>query len=283
MGSSRLAVAHDAGGHSRELKHSSVRAFRHAPPKISPLLMRWFLAYAPYFASKHLHSVRVSGEENLPAGDGLPLVIYMNHPSWWDPMIAAVLARRYFPARQHYAPIDSEALKKYKFFAKLGMFGVEAGSFASHRKFLDIGEQLLQQPNSALWVTAQGRFADPRERPLRLSSGLAHLLARIQTFAVIPAAVEYAFWEERTAEGLIRFGKPMLGNAHLAPSAWMNSLTDQLARTMDQLAADSIARNTARFTTILSGGAGVGGVYDIWRSFKARLRGQTFHAEHGEK
>ncbi len=283
MGSSRLALAHDAGTHSSEPRHSSVRSFKDAPPKISPLLMRWFLAYAPYFTRKHLHSVRVSGEENLRFAEGLPLAIYMNHPSWWDPMIAAVLARRYFPARQHYAPIDSEALKKYKFFAKLGMFGVENGSFASHRRFLDIGEQLLRRPNSVLWVTAQGRFADPRERPLRLSSGLAHLLARSHTFAVIPAAIEYAFWEERTAEALIRFGKPTLGSERLTPSAWTNSLTDQLTRTMDQLAADSIARNTSRFTTILSGGAGVGGVYDIWRGVKARLRGQTFHVEHGEK
>ena len=48
------------------------------------------------------------------------------------------------------------------------------------------------------------------------------------------------------------------------------------------LAADCIRRNREVFETLLQGRAGVGGIYDFWRSLGARLRGRPFRAEHGE-
>jgi hypothetical protein len=42
-------------------------------------------------------------------------------------------------------------------------------------------------------------------------------------------------------------------------------------------------RKASDFQIVLRGGAGQGGVYDIWRYAKAKLRGEPFRKEHGDK
>ncbi len=97
-----------------------------ALPKQSLWLYRWFLWYCRKFACKHFHAVRLSRSSHaLPAFDGKPLLFVMNHPSWWDVIIGVFLSGR-FPAYRHYAPIEAAMLSKYRFFSRLGFFGIDA-------------------------------------------------------------------------------------------------------------------------------------------------------------
>ena len=273
MGGSGLAVH----------RTSSTPSFRNPLPEVSPLVLQWFLSYAQRYARQSFHSVRVAEDRHALAVAGRPLLIYMNHPSWWDPILAAVLARSYFPGCLHYSPIDSAALQKYKFFAKLGFFGVTRNDHSSARKLLDIGSQALCRKNTVLWITPQGRFSDVRERPLRLGSGLRHLAHCAPNCVVLPVALEYAFWEERTPEALVRFGSPLTGHDLREALHIPNYFEIHLEETMDALSQDSIARNAAAFRTIAAGRAGVGGIYDAWRRLRSKLRGEAFHLEHGER
>ena len=59
---------------------------------------------------------------------GLPLVIYSNHASWWDPLVGLVLKSEFFADRTPFAPMDAAMLERYKLFARLGFFGVEQHS-----------------------------------------------------------------------------------------------------------------------------------------------------------
>jgi hypothetical protein len=52
---------------------------------------------------------------------------------------------------------------------------VETGSARGARHFLTTSQEILSRPDSALWIAAEGRFSDPRERPVRLRSGIGHL------------------------------------------------------------------------------------------------------------
>jgi hypothetical protein len=65
-------------------------------------------------------------------------------------MICLFLARRLFPDRRHYGPIEAAALTRYRFFEKLGFFGVEPGTIQGARRFLEIGKEILEQPDSVL-------------------------------------------------------------------------------------------------------------------------------------
>jgi hypothetical protein len=57
-------------------------------------------------------------------------------------------------------------------------------------------------------------------------------------------------------------------------------LETKLQETQDALAAESIRRDEQLFTTLLSGRAGVGGVYDLWRRLAATWRRRSFAREH---
>ena len=67
----------------------------------------------------------------------------------------------------------------------------------------------LERPDAALGITPEGRFSDPRERPVRLEPGLAHLARRLDRGVFLPLALEYPFWQERTPEALACFGAPV--------------------------------------------------------------------------
>ena len=55
-----------------------------------------------------------------------------------------------------------------------------------------------------------------------------------------------------------------------------------LTDTLDGLNADAVSRDPARFTPLLGGAVGVGGVYDGFRRLRAWLTGQTFRPAHAD-
>jgi 1-acyl-sn-glycerol-3-phosphate acyltransferase len=253
-------------------------------PEPSPWVFRLFGGYAQRYVARHFHAVRLAGAAPAfgAAGSG-PLVVYLNHAAWWDPLTCLLLATRFFPGRTHYAPIDAPALGRYGFFRKLGFFGVEQGTRRGAAQFLRAGLAALSRPSAVLWVTAEGEFRDPRRRPVELRPGVAHLLRRMAGGRVLPLAVEYPFWQERTPELLARFGEAIDVAPHAGDSVaqWQARLAANLEDAMDRLAADSMRRDPARFQTLLGGRAGVGGVYDLWRRAAALVRREPFRAEHG--
>ena len=253
-------------------------------PVISRPLFHWFTWYSHRYLRRHFHTLRVS-RSGLPPASKLPLVIYSNHASWWDPLAGLVLKSEFFADRALFAPMDAAMLKRYQMFAKLGFFGVEQHSRRGAAQFLRTAEAVLQSPQHLLAVTPQSRFADVRERPLRFQAGLGHLATRVQQAAFVPMAAEYVFWEERLPEILVRFGEPVeIRPPHRAAGdakSWTTLFEDKLAATLDALAVEAQRRRPDDFQIVLRGGAGQGGVYDWWRSLKARWHGEAFTKEHG--
>lgn len=253
-------------------------------PVISPILLRWFSSYARRYVARHFHSLRLLQHPNVGAFNGRPLVVFLNHASWWDPLICLLLAERCYPGRPVYAPIDSAQLERYRFFRKLGFFGVEPDTRRGAATFLRMGEQILSNDQAMLWVTPQGRFADPRERPLAFRSGLGHLAPRVPGTLFVPLALEYAYWHERTPEALACFGDPIrvdMENLHWSAETWTRTLESHLAAAQDRLAAASTVRASNDFKVLQGGAAGVGGIYDRWRQWRARWRGEAFQQKHG--
>jgi hypothetical protein len=57
-------------------------------------------------------------------------------------------------------------------------------------------------------------------------------------------------------------------------------LQARLVQAMDRLAEAAVSRDAPRFDILLSGRAGVGGVYDAWRRLRALRRGEVFDSAH---
>jgi 1-acyl-sn-glycerol-3-phosphate acyltransferase len=260
-----------------------------AVPQVSPFLAHWFGRYATRHLANHFHAVRMSKDSSHSnLGETGPLVVYGNHASWWDPMIAVFLTRQVFAGKKAFAPIDAAALEQYRFFEKLGFFGVDQKEGRrGAAQFLKTTGAILGRQESVLWLTPQGEFADVRSRPVVFQAGIAHLARRSHGVTFLPLAIEYVFWEERFPETLLQFGDPVSSEqiAAVAPDteSALQLLSRSLEGTQDGLAKKSRDRDPAEFDTLLKGKSGASAVYDFWRSFSARLRGRKFDPHHGSK
>lgn len=268
-----------AGSRSSELSASV--------PVISRPLLRWFTWYSRRYLRRHFHSLRISLAGSPPDSRGLPVVLYSNHASWWDALVCLVVKQEFFSGRTAFAPMDAAMLKRYKMFHKFGFFGAAQGSRRGAIQFLRTAEAILKSRDNLLFVTPQGRFADVRDRPVRFEAGLGHLALRVERVLFVPVAAEYVFWEERLPEILVRFGEPVEVRAGTRSAFdakdWTTLFERKLTETQDALAIEAQRRKGNDFQMVLRGGAGPGGVYDWWRGLKAKLRGDSFRKEHGNK
>ncbi|GAN77440.1 lysophospholipid acyltransferase family protein [Acidisphaera rubrifaciens] len=253
----------------------------------SAALHRGFVAYLRWYAARSFHGVRVLRGGAPAPPDGRPLIVYSNHPGWWDPAIYFLLAGALFPGRVGYGPMDADALRQYRIMRRLGVFGIDPGPRGAAR-FLRVARRMLADPANMLWITAEGAFTDARVRPVALRPGIAHL-ARTGGAVLLPLALEYTFWNESKPEALAAFGAPVAVGADVpggaAPGArdveaWQARLTDGLQTTMDGLAAAAMTRDPARFDTLIAGRTGVGGIYDTGRRLAAWSRLRRFDPSH---
>jgi 1-acyl-sn-glycerol-3-phosphate acyltransferase len=250
--------------------------------RYDPRRMAFFHFMFARFCTQHMRALRVArwGLPELPADR--PLVVYANHPGWWDGVAFMLLSRALFPERRMFIPMDAAALTRYRFMTRLGVFGVEAGSLRGAARFLRTATRVLDQPDRMLWMNAPGRFSDVRERPVPIVPGMVRLPEIAPRALFVPLALDYPFWTERKAEMLSGFGTPIPAAELLAlpREARAPALSAALAATMDRLAQDAIARDPARFATLLQGREGMGGIYDLWRKATAALRGERFDPRH---
>jgi 1-acyl-sn-glycerol-3-phosphate acyltransferase len=261
---------------------------RKAPPGPSPaaLYSPARIAFFHYMFARttraHKRAVRLAlwGRPAVPAD--VPLVVFANHPSWWDGVAFMLLSRALFPGRPMFIPMEAAALARYGFMRRLGVFGIETGSARGAVAFLRTAAEVLGPAHHMLWMNAPGRFADVRERPQPIAPGVTRLPEIAPRAMFLPLALDYPFWTERRAEMLCAFGAPIPGGelAALDRAARAARLGRALEDTMDRLAEDAIARDPARFETLLEGQQGMGGIYQGWGRLRALLRGERFDPRH---
>jgi 1-acyl-sn-glycerol-3-phosphate acyltransferase len=256
-----------------------------APP-ISLMTLQFFRRIVRGYFRRHFHAIRVSGAERLSTlakSDAGSVIVYANHSSWWDPMVSVYLAEKLMDSRQHYAPMDAEALDRYAILKRVGIFGVEMKSARGAAKFLKTSEAILVA-GGVLWITPEGHFVDGRARPLEFKPGLAALASRVAGRSggctVLPLAIEYPFWDERLPECLLHFGEPLKVDAGQDSETLQQQLVKSLETAMNALRDMSMQRDARNFETLSHGKLGTGGFYGGWQRLKASLTSGPYHAEH---
>jgi 1-acyl-sn-glycerol-3-phosphate acyltransferase len=247
-----------------------------------PRRMAFFHFMFSRFFGKHMRAARVA-LWGMPGDYGhRPLVVFANHPGWWDGVAFMLLSQRLFPGRRMFVPMEAGALARYGFMRRLGIFGIETGTPRGAALFLRTAREVLAAPDRMLWMNAPGRFSDVRERPVPIAPGMTRLPEMAPDAVFIPLALDYPFWTERKAEMLAAFGPPIAAAELLAldRDARGPALSAALAATMDRLAQDAIARDPARFETLLRGAEGMGGLWELWRRLRAAAKGESFDARH---
>jgi len=270
-------------GRREESDEAGAAASQLALPPIAEWQLRLFARYCGYYLRRHFHRLYLLELSPATRLSDAPLLICLNHPSWWDPIIGVYLSQHLFADRRHYGPIAAVAITKYKFFERLGFFPIAPETREGAFRFLQIGRAALSTPRCALWVTAQGHFEDVRVRPTRFQTGVGHLARTSSPFVMLPLALEYSFWRERTPEAFACFGEPIEVTDGRSKSAldWTRTFALSVESTQNLLAERVKSGQESHFQELFAGTAGVGGVYDVWRAVKSYARGKRFRAEHG--
>lgn len=241
-----------------------------------------FSFYVRSCVGRHFHAVRVANPGRIPL-HAEPLILFVNHSSWWDPLAGLLLGQALLPHREHYAPMDAISLSHYGIFRSMGFFPVENRSPRGASQLLRAGAQVLHRPGSVLWITPESQFQDVRKRPIVFRPGLGALMSRSGRLTCVPIAMEYTFWNERLPEIFINIGEPLQiadGTMEEA-STWTNLCSFAMAATLDELTMLATERDPEAFVTILAGYGGVGGIYELWKRFSSLFTGRRYVHDHG--
>ena len=221
------------------------------PARVRSDTLFWLFGwYLRWFFWRRFRAVRLSRTGLPDAPAGRPLIIYSNHPSWWDPAFYILLQAKLFPGRRGFGPMDATALGKYGLLARMGVFGIELDSPRGAARFLRTSLALLGDTRNVLWITAEGAFTDPRARPVRLRPGVAHL-ALTAGVPVVPVGLEGTEKIQPVGSNLpklatikVTFGKPIevagrydgvpLGRAR-------REVTDEIMHAIHQLTGQVLA------------------------------------------
>ena len=272
-------------------------------PSVSPWLQKGFHLFLEKYLAKQFDAVAVetsslsnaeiiTNQNDSPAATSsrvvqhhpLPFIVYANHPSWWDPMIAHYLNRQLFPEHQFYAPMDAEALERYQILKRLGFYGVQMGRPEGVKKYLRASSAITQSGAHAIWITPEGKFTDVRDSSAGWMPGLAHLCQRLGHGYVMPVALEYVFWNEPRPVCLASIGPPQSIDSltTLTKEECSNTLQSCLRSTQTRLKTLVIQRDPNPFTILIKGRSGPKGLYGAMRRLTAVALGRRDRQRHGE-
>lgn len=264
--------------------HSSP-ASQNLAPRPSRAMLAWFSLYLRWYVPRHFHALRLAHPARFLDGaeSGRPVIVALNHPSWWDPLTCILISRYLLPRHDHYAPMDATEVERYRILAHMGLFPVDKGSPRGAAQFLRAGQQILARPQSLLWVTPQGEFTDARQRPVIFRPGLSALVARLPKATVIPLAIEYTCWNERLPEILVNSGAPLHYSGPQDAVAIDAQLTAALAAAQDELATLALSRDASLFDTVLQGASGAGNFYALWQRLRTTGKPRIYRGQHGSQ
>lgn len=245
------------------------------PARYNRRVFNWFMLVVRRKFRRSFHGVRLAPGtrallEDLGTSEG-PLIIAMNHVSWWDPLTGLLLHDRFLPRHQTSAPMDSTQLVKFGFFRKLGIFGIspdEPRSLERMSRWID--ERFSEEPRTAFWLYPQGRFEDVRE-PVRPRPGMAAIAAEHPQARVASLSAEYTFWTDSRPELCLR-GVEIAPPEKSSTSQWHRRIKHAMQANAEELATLVRTRDPDRFESLGSTSATrLHPMYDLW----LRLRGTT--------
>ena len=250
------------------------------PARKNPYVDRWFRGYSRRYLQQSFHRILLAGD--LPQAPDGPLIVCLNHSSWWDLLVAFWLCRDLLDW-DGYGPMDERQLRRYGILTRIGVFGVERESLHGGREFLGYATSILAGRRRVLWITAQGAMLSNDVRPVRFYSGVAHLAQALGPCHVTTLALDYEFWDEKRPEVFLQFGpmRRVEAGEPVARRELLRGLEGELERQMDELAALRRQRDPSLFRVVLESGGGVSPVYDAWRRLNAWRHGEEYSREHG--
>ena len=209
--------------------------------KKSRAFERVFSIYNRNLFWRRFAALEIGGIENLIERDkSLPLVLYANHSSWWDGLVAFEIGRR--AKLDQFVMMEEKQLRQLFLFRLLGAFGVERENQRAAAQTVRYAVKTLNAaPNRALWIFPQGAIAPNERRPLEFFDGAAHIVKKTGKCCAAPVAMRYEFLNDYKPHAFARVGESELienaADVAALTAHFAVKLTDLLDRLKREIAA----------------------------------------------
>ncbi|HEX9961465.1 MAG TPA: lysophospholipid acyltransferase family protein [Pyrinomonadaceae bacterium] len=219
---------------------------------------RWFeeifAVYNRNLLRRRFHSLNVSGLNFLKGENrNQPLLVYANHSSWWDGLVAFQISRR---ARlDSFIMMEEKHLKRLFLFRRLGAFSVVRENPREAVKSVNYAANLLKEnPERTLWIFPQGEILPNDKRPLAFYNGVARVVEKAARVFAVPLAARYEFLGDFKPEIFVRIGEPEAVSVdnNFAAKTLTKQFERRLNGTLDELKNDVLNGNLQNYKNILT-------------------------------
>jgi hypothetical protein len=200
----------------------------------------WILhRYLGWRLRRMFHAIYLSGAVSaLEDSSHFPVVLFSNHQSWWDAFLMQPLFDFY--GISYYVMMEERNLKRFPFFRRVGVFGVDLESRQGRASSLLYAGRLLKQAPEGekrlLLVYPHGRLVDPVEPWPEFQPGITHLVGLNPAGISLPLYIHLRMGRYPLPEAFLRLGRPVPKASLTSPAA----LSDHLVEARDALMVDLI-------------------------------------------
>lgn len=155
-----------------------------------------FAVYNRSLLKRRFRALRFSGSEILSKGASrVPKLIYVNHSSWWDGLVAFQISSTL--KMDSFLMMEEKQLERLFLFRKLGAFSVIREKPFEAMKSINYAADLLKENSQrTLWIFPQGEILPNDIRPVKFYGGVSRIIKKIGQCAVFPLALRYEFLGE---------------------------------------------------------------------------------------
>jgi chlorobactene lauroyltransferase len=222
-------------------------------PNKSKYFEKIFSVYNRNLLRRRFNSFQASGLEFLLNKDiNTPLIIYCNHSSWWDGLIAFQIS--YETGLDSFVMMEEKHLKRLFLFRRLGAFSVIREKPREALKTIDYAAKLLTENSKrTLWIFPQGEILPNDLRPIVFYNGLTKIIEKVEKCYAASLSIRYEFLGEFKPQIFVKIEEPKLISIESVFNVRQltQALTENLTDSLNILKSDIINRNLAGYKSIL--------------------------------
>lgn len=212
-----------------------------------------FAVYNRNLLNRRFDSLRVSGLKSLrEIKREYPLVIYANHSSWWDGLVAFQISKT--AGLDSFIMMEEKHLKKLFLFRRLGAFSVTRESPFKAVKSINYAVNLLKENSKrALWIFPQGEILPNDVRPLKFFTGLSKIILQAEYCYMQAIAMRYEFTGAYKPEIFVKINKPVLfdNKKQFSSKNLTKTLEENLTESLTELKVNVVNKQNKDFENII--------------------------------
>jgi 1-acyl-sn-glycerol-3-phosphate acyltransferase len=181
----------------------------------------------------------------------IPLIIYCNHSSWWDGLVAFQLS--FEAGLDSFMMMEEKQLQNLFLFRLLGAFSVVREKPREAYQSIVYAEKLLKEkPHRTLWIFPQGEILPNDLRPIKFYNGLGKIIEKLGNCAAISLSMRFEFFGKFKPQIFVRIDEPETFRVRqeLDSKQLTDKFEKRLTGNLEQLKTDVINQNLAAYTLI---------------------------------